>query len=254
MRIRGIENQRYTNRLIKWTVITIDFVVLWLLLPFVVDSIPHSEEWNDDKYLIFWMICSLSMIVSEYWFSSVIHQRMVGAGDILRRSTLLVSTQTVLAYLLLRAVRLMYHLGWQLFFMGISMLVIITLLRFVERWVLKRLRTMGYNMRKVTFIGSDPEIRRLHQKMISNPTYGYKLRSSYVSTSDFASLLNHPEDLRLGNEVYLCVARRERELIDRTASLCHQNKIKFYYVPTSEEKLNLRPVLIDDMELYEYEE
>ena len=39
----------------------------------------------------------------------------------------------------------------------------------------------------------DPEIHRLHQKMMNNPSYGYSLRSSYVSTSDFSSLLSHPK-------------------------------------------------------------
>ena len=246
---KGISNHNYTNRLIKWTVIGLDFVVLWLLLTFVVGFIPHSDEWNDEKHRIFWMICTLSLIVSEYWFAPVIHKRLVGAGDILRRDTMLVMTQTVLSFLLLRVVHFMYRLGWQMFFMGIAMLIIIILLRFAERWVLKQLRKMGYNMRKVTFIGSDPEIQRIHKKIISNPVYGYKLRSSYVSISDFASLLSHPEDLRLGDEVYLCVARRERELIESTARLCYHKMIKFYYVPIAEEKLNLQSVLIDDMEV-----
>lgn len=249
MQVKGIQNSNRTNHIIKWTVIIIDFAVLWALLPIVVDHIPHSEKWDDDKNRMFWMICTLSMAISEYWFSTLIHERLVGAGDILRRCTMLVSTQVLLTYLLLRAVRFLSRLGWQLFFMGISLLVIIILLRFVERWLLKRLRKLGYNMRKVTFIGADPELQRLHQRMLSNPSYGYKLRSSFVSTNDFLSLLNHPEDLRLGDEVYLCAPRRERQLIERTASLCQHRMIKFYYVATAEEKLNLQPVQMDDLEV-----
>ena len=249
MQVKGIQNSNRTNHIIKWTVIIIDFAVLWALLPIVVDHIPHSEEWDDDKNRMFWMICTLSMAISEYWFSTLIHERLVGAGDILRRCTMLVSTQVLLTYLLLRAVRFLSRLGWQLFFMGISLLIIIILLRFVERWLLKRFRKLGYNMRKVTFIGADPELQRLHQRMLSNPSYGYKLRSSFVSTNDFLSLLNHPEDLRLGDEVYLCAPRRERQLIERTASLCQHRMIKFYYVATAEEKLNLQPVQMDDLEV-----
>ena len=249
MQVKGIQNSNRTNHIIKWTVIIIDFAVLWALLPIVVDHIPHSEEWDDDKYRMFWMICTLSMIISEYWFSTLIHERLVGAGDILRRCTMLVSTQVLLTYLLLRAARFLSRLGWQLFFMGISLLVIIILLRFVERWLLKRFRKLGYNMRKVTFIGADPELQRLHQKIFSNPAYGYKLHSSYVSACDFASKLDHPESLHLGDEVYLCAPRRERQVIERTASLCQQKMLKFYYIPTAEEKLNLQPVFIDDMEV-----
>jgi len=249
MQVKGIQNSNRTNHIIKWTVIIIDFAVLWALLPIAVDHIPHSEEWDDDKNRMFWMICTLSMAISEYWFSTLIHERLVGTGDILRRCTMLVSTQVLLTYLLLRAAHFLSRLGWQLLVMGISLLVIIILLRFVERWLLKRFRKLGYNMRKVTFIGADPELQRLHQKIFSNPAYGYKLHSSYVSASDFASKLDHPESLHLGDEVYLCAPRRERQVIERTASLCQQKMLKFYYIPTAEEKLNLQPVFIDDMEV-----
>lgn len=68
---------------------------------------------------------------------------------------MLVATQTVLSYLLLRAVHFTYRFGWQLFFMGMCMLLVIVLTRFVERWMLKRLRMSGYNTRKVTFVGAD---------------------------------------------------------------------------------------------------
>ncbi len=249
MHIRGIENHHYTNRLIKWSVIMIDFVVLWGMLYGVIAFIPKSEEWNDDSYRLFWMICTLSMVISEKWFSSLIHERLVGAGDILRRGFMLVATQTVLSYLLLRAVHFSHRFGWQLFFMGICMLAVIVLVRFVERWMLKQLRSKGYNTRMVTFVGADKELERLHQKLTNNPSYGYRLYNSYAAVSEFASLLSHPDDLRLGDELYLCVPRREHELIERTASLCYHKMVKFYYVPTAEEKLNLHSVLLDDMEV-----
>ena len=247
--MKGIKNHNQTNRLIKWTVIALDFVALWLLLPVVTDFIPDAEEWTDDKHRLFWGICTMSMVLAEYWFYSTIHQRMVGAGDILRRGTLLVATQVVVSYLLLRSVRLPYRIGWQLLFMGLTLWTAIMLLRFVEREALKQLRRQGFNTRTVTFVGSDEELQRLHQRILSIPSYGYKLRSSYASTAEFLSLLGHPEDLRLGDEVYLCAPRRERQLIERTASLCQHRMIKFYYVATAEEKLNLQPVPMDDLEV-----
>ena len=78
--MKGIKNHNQTNRLIKWTVIAFDFVALWLLLPVVTDFIPDAEEWTDDKHRLFWGICTMSMVLAEYWFYSTIHQRM-GAGD-----------------------------------------------------------------------------------------------------------------------------------------------------------------------------
>lgn len=84
---------------------------------------------------------------------------------------------------------------------------------------------------------------------MGNPTYGYRLYSIYSSVRDFTTLLSHPDELRLGDELYLCVPRRERELIERTVCLCYHKMVKFYYVPTAEEKLNLHSVLLDDMEV-----
>lgn len=249
MRIKGIKNHNYTNRLIKWVVIMIDFLVMWGLLYWVITLIPQSGEWDDDKYRIFWVVCTLSMMLSEHWFYSFIHERLVEAGDILRRSFMLVTTQTLLSYLLLRAIHFNYKLGWQIFFMGVCMLVVIVLVRFVERWILKLLRKLGYNTRKVTFVGNDEELQQLQRKLMSNPTYGYRLYSRYLSISDFAPLLSHPNDILLGDELYLCVSRKESEMIERTASLCHHRMVKFYYVPTAEEKLNLHPMLLDDMEV-----
>ena len=242
--------------MIQLFIIAIDFVVLWTLLYFVVDTIPHSEDWNDSKVRIFWMVCSFAMIIAESRFYSLIHLRLVGAGDILRRCAMLILTQTLLTYLLLRAIHFMARLGWQLFFMGIVMFFVIVLTRLLERWLLKHLRSSGYNTRTITLVGTDIEIQHVYHKLVSNPTYGYNVSNSYGaieglfpdgSVSDFEALLSKPDHLRLGDEVYLCVPLKNRGLIERTARLCDHRMSKFYYVPIAEEKLNLHPLLIDDI-------
>ncbi len=144
MQIR-IKNNYRTNRLIQLLIIVGDFVVLWVLLYFVVGTIPQSDGWDEEKERLFWMVCTFAMVVAEYLFPSVIHERVAGANDILGHSTTLVATQTLLSYLLLRTVHFMSRLGWQLFAMGGVMFVSILLLRFIERWVVKRLRQLGYN-------------------------------------------------------------------------------------------------------------
>lgn len=251
-----IRNNHRTNRLIQLFIIAGDFVVLWVLLNYLVGTIPQSEDWNEEKGRVFWMVCTFALVVAEYLFPSVIHERVVGANDILQRSTMLVATHTLLSYLLLRAIHFLSRLGWQLFAMGLVMLVSIILLRFVERWLVKKLRQSGYNTRSVTLIGEDEELLCLYLKLKSNPTYGYRISHIYGdiegltpdgSIRDFEALLSRPEDLQLGDEVYLCVPRKERELIERTVRLCDHRVAKFYYLPTAEEKLNLQPILIDDI-------
>ena len=251
-----IRNNNYTNRLIQLSIILGDFVVLCVLLYFVVGTISLSDDWNEEKLRTFWMVCTFAFIVAEYFFPCVIHERLVGANDILRRSTMLVATQTLLSYLMLRAIHFMARLGWQLFAMGFIMLLSIILLRFTERWLVKKLRKSGYNTRYVTLIGSDKELLHLYNKLVGNPTYGYEVRHIYGdieglshdgSLNDFEALLSQPEGPKLGDEVYLCVPRKERELIEQIARLCNHSMVKFYYLPTAEEKLNLHPILIDDI-------
>ena len=250
------KNNNQANRLIQLFIIAVDFVVLWVLLYFLIGIIPQSEGWDEEKGRAFWMICTFAFIVAEYLFPSVSHERVVGANDILRRCAMLVATYTLLSYLLLRAIHFLSRLGWQLFAMGLVMLVCIILLRFIERWLVKKFRQSGYNTRSVTLVGEDKELLRLYHKLKSNPTYGYRVCSIYGdiegltpdgSISDFEALLSRSEDLQLGDEVYLCVPRKERELIERTVRLCDHRMAKFYYLPTAEEKLNLQPILIDDI-------
>ncbi len=242
--------------MIQLLVIAGDYAVLCILLYFVVGIISPSKGWDEGKGRVLWMICTFAFVVAEYLFPSVIHERVVGANAIFHRCTIFVATQTVLSYLLLRAVHFPSRLGWQLLVMGLVMLVTIILLRFVERWLVKRLRQSGYNTRYVTLVGSDKELLHLYKKLTSNSAYGYTVRGIYGdmeglshdgSIKDFESLLSQPEDIKLGDEVYLCVPRNERELIEQTARLCDHRMAKFYYLPTAEEKLNLQPILIDDI-------
>lgn len=122
--------------------------------------------------------------------------------------------------------------------------------------MVKKFRQSGYNTRYITLIGSDKELLKLYNKLISNSTYGYKVQRIYGnmeglshdgSLSDFKALLSRPQNLKLGDEVYLCVPRCERDLIEQTVRLCDHRLAKFYYLPTADEKLNLQPILIDDI-------
>ena len=234
----------------------IDFVVLWGLLYFATDIIPNSEKWSDEKEGTFWIVCTFAMIVAEYRFAAAMEEHVMGANIILSRCTMLVVTQTLLSYLLLRAIHFTTRLGWQVFIIGIIMLIIISLTRFIERWLLKQLRKSGFNTRSITLVGTDEELQVLYRKLVSNATLGYKVRYIYGnieglpqngSISDFETMLSNPDRLRLGDEVYMCVSRKERGLIERTANFCNHSMTKFYYLPIAEEKLNLHPLLIDDI-------
>ena len=153
-----MRNNNLTNRLIKWVVIALDFLVLWGILFFAIDIFPDYVRWDEEKRITFWLLCTISLLLAEIRFGTVIHLRQIGAGMILKRTTMLVLTYTLLAYVLLRAAHFMSKIGWRFVIIGLGLLVVLLFMRFVERWILKRLRSSGYNTRHVTLVGSDVAI------------------------------------------------------------------------------------------------
>lgn len=254
-----MRSNNLSNNLIKWAVIAIDFIVLLLLLFLFIDIIPGSEKWDNEKERIFWMICITSLMIAEYFFSTRIHFRSIGADDILKRSTMLALTQTLVTYLLLRTIHFLTRLGWQILAIGVAFLLVTIFMRLLERWLLKKFRSMGYNTRYVTLVGSDKELEKLYKKLIHNVSWGYKVKSFYGSMKgltsngsidDFIRLLDTPEKLHLGDELFLSVSRKEKEVIERTARICEKQVVKFYYVPMAEETLNLQPALFDEQQVF----
>ena len=243
-----MKNNNQSNRLIKWMVIAFDFVILWAILFLTINTFHVFGCWDEDKEALFWLLNFLSLLLAETRFSTIIHQRQAGAGEILKRTTLLALTYTLLSYLSLRAVHFMTQVGWRLLAVGMVLLAVLLLVRFVERWILKRLRSAGYNTRRITLVGDDEALRKLKDKLMGNPTYGYKVCGYVEDPREFISTNQHIKTL--GEELYLCVPRRERNLIEHISRMCDARMVKFYYVPPADESLNLQSVFIDDVEVF----
>jgi len=257
-----MRNNNLSNSLIKWCVVAADFLILWLityLFTHVIEIIPKYWEWDDNKERLFWVVGTVSLMIAEYFFSSLINERNIGTDEILRRSTLLATTYTLTNYLLLRAIRFLTRLGWQLLMIGLAFLIVIMVTRLLERWILKKLREKGYNTRNVTLVGSDRELQRLYHAMIKNASWGYKVKDYYGSlddldihgsVDDFIRLLDDPDNLKLGDELYLCISRKDKEVIERIEKICDQKVVKFYYVPIAEELLNLEPTMFGHLQVF----
>ena len=246
-----MKNNNQTNKLIKWVVIALDFIILWSILLITIDIFPTYDEWDEEKRMTFWLLCTISLLLAETRFGTYIHQRQVSAGDILKRTTMLVATYTLLSYVLLRAVHFMVRIGWRFVIIGIGLLTVLLLVRFVERWILKRLRRAGYNTRHITLIGNDDALLKLRDKLIGNPTYGYRIRHHFENAEDFFNENQNEKVIqKLGEELYLCVPRSERHVIERISRLCDKQMVKYYYVPPADESLNLQSVFIDDIEVF----
>ncbi len=250
-------------------VIVGDFVVLNVLLFNFLEFHPFQKHWTGQQGNIFMLVCNLSLLLSEYHYYTLIHRRLVSAGDIMKRIVQLSFLQMVLAYLILKIVDYRLPVGWILLHLGILLFIILLFVRYLERWVVKKYRMAGKNTRLVTFVGSDPELINVYTRLIEDPTTGYKILGCYANeelkivngTESIRSLgtinellanLDNPQSLHLGDELYLCVSRKDKDLIMKISKMCDQQMIRFYYVPVSVESLgiNLKREFLDDLEVY----
>ena len=283
-----MSSNNQSNRLIKWIVMFGDFVLLNGIILIGATFSWRVNSWPDRSLEIFVLVNNIALILSQMRFSTIIHLRLVGAGDVLQRVIGLTALQSVLAYVLLKVFDYYLPIGWIQCGVGTSFFFILLFKRLFERWFIKLYRQAGRNTRAVTLVGSDSELAGIYRKLKSDPTLGYKILGYYGdedleelvdeveqkenklretnfvqkiertkinrlgSLEDFVSKINQPDELVLGDELYLCVSRLEKEIIKRISKLCDHKVIRFYYVPVSVETigLNLKRELMDDMEVY----
>lgn len=253
-----------TNTLIKWIVMAGDILIMnGILLLFVLYR-PGLQTWNAIKTEALWIVCNLAMALAMLKFSTIIHLRMVSGGDILRRVFELTIVQTLIAFLVTKALIINLPVGWLLVQIGICQLVVMVVVRVLERWAIKKYRYMGGNTRMAVFVGTDPELDSLYKRLVNNPSFGYKITGYYgeenkdkkvrcLGTVDaLMAAIERDEVLEKGDEVYVCLPRREGEKIRKISEYCDNHVIRFYYVPPSVEHLGMRlkRELFDDMELF----
>ena len=265
-----------TNQLIKWAVIVADFIVLNILL------LLYMQWWRSGMHVLpegkqemIIAVSNLTLLLSELRFSTLIHLRQVSAGDILRRVIQLTIVQALLSVFILKVIDIDLPVIRMVFFIGTLFFAVLITTRLIERWLVKRYRMMGKNTRRATFVGNDPELLNVYQRLVSDPTHGYRVLGYYGnapeneqpredggplfsnlerlgSLGDFINGMRHPEGLHLGDELYVCVSRREKELVRQISSFCDHHVIRFYFVPVSVETLgiNLKRESLDDMEIF----
>lgn len=263
-----------TNNLIKQCIAAADILLLNGLLLLLRHAAPGEGGWAGDKSDVFWIVCNLSMILAQARYSTIIHLRLISGGHILRQVVSLTVMQTVIAYLIMKAVDINISVGWQLVKMGCLQIGMLSLARFVERNAVKHLRSLGKNTRTITFAGFDPELKALHRKLADDHTLGYRFRGYYAdndetetnlrkmaegmglqrlgSVESLIEAIESNQTLNLGDEIYACLPRAQRETILALSDYCDRHFIRFYYLPPSTERLGIRlkRELLDDIELY----
>ena len=271
-----------SNRVIKWIVIIGDFVLLNAIILTFVQLHSQFETWDMEQVDIYFLVNNIALMLGMVQYSTVIHMRVVGAGEILRRVVGMTSLQALLTYLLLKVLGHDQLTGWHIFEIGTLFVIFLILKSLGERWFIKLYRQAGRNTRSVTLVGSDPELIAIYLKLRDDPTLGYRFWGYYgdpsvedvanevekltkpgykVSTGqlerlgsfeDFVAGMAHPEVLKLGDELYLSISRKQRDVIRSISKLCDNQVTRFFYVPVSVESigLNLKREMLDDIELF----
>ncbi len=248
----SMRNNDQSNRIIKWMVMAGDFVILNAILLGFAHWHWRMETWQTGRVEIFILVNNIALMLSMLRFPTIIHLRIVGAGDILKRVVGLTAVQTLLAYLLLKVFAYNTPIGWLLWEIGTVFFVGLLFKRLGERWSLRFYREAGRNTRSVTLVGTDSELEAIEVRLRNDATLGYRILAHYPDVDEFVRMTAHPEQLKLGDELYLCVSRKEKDTIRRISHLCDLQVVRFFYVPVSVESigLNLKREMIEDMEVY----
>ena len=264
-----MRNNNQTNQFIQWIVTIGDFLLLNVIILVATNYYWRVETWPERSLQIFILVNNVALVLSEIRFSTVIHLRLIGAGDVVQRLVGLSMCQTVLAYALLKIFDYYLPIGWLLLGIGALFFILLIFKRIVERWFIRLYRSAGRNSRAVTLVGSDSELLEIYKKLVNDPTLGYKILGYYGdewtdegkqieglkrlgSYEDFLNAVDNPDELQLGDELYLCVSRKERHVIRKISKMCDHKVVRFFYVPVSVETigLNLKRELLDDMEVF----
>lgn len=253
-----------TNELIRWSVVAADILLLNLVL-WVAD---RYDLWSDAWTQIWFCACNLALITSAILFPPIVHRRMVSAGHILKRIVQMTVLQAVLAYVIIKVAGYQEPVGRGLLEIGTAFAGLLILARFAERTCIKRFRSAGRNTRTVTFVGTDDELKTVYEQLISDQTTGYRFLGYFADQArdwqmeDFApvwlgtveQLIKGLKDgsIDIGDELYLCVSRREGALIRQLSKYCEMNCRRFYFVPVASEqqKVPLRREELEDLEIY----
>jgi hypothetical protein len=114
-----------------WMVIAGDLILLNIII--IIENQIRAKVWGWEEYRMFMEISNTALLIAEWKFRAVIHERVVSAGEILQRVSLLTLTQIAIAYMLMRHIMFWTGAGWLLIKIGLLFWVSVVFLRLAER-------------------------------------------------------------------------------------------------------------------------
>ena len=230
-----------------WLVITGDFMLLNAILFGVMLYIGDMPIY----YRQFFLINNIALLISEWKFHPRIHERFATAGEVLKRAIELTGVHALLAYAVMRHVMFWMATGRWVLWIGTIFFVLLLIARLIERNIIKRIRQLGRNTRTVTLVGDDAELQRIQNMLINDPTTGYRIAKVWKD-DELREAIKKGEQIEFGDELYVCLSRKERDTIRLLSRECDRQVTQFFYVPVSVESIGLKfqREYINDIEVF----
>ena len=236
-----------TNRLIMWLVMASDFVLLNAILLVYMRYFEELQVSNRQ----FFIVNNIALLISEWKFHARIHERFATAGEVLRRLMLLTGVQALLAYAMMRHVMYWMATGELVLIIGTVFFVLLLISRLISRNIIKLVRRTGLNSRSVTMVGDDAELQKIRDLLINDPTTGYRIVKVWKA-DELREAIKKGEQVEFGDELYVCLSRKERDTIRLLSRECDRQVTQFFYVPVSVESIGLKfqREYINDIEVF----
>lgn len=274
-----MRNNSQTNIFIMLMIVAIDFILVNGLLQLMTEFHPWFARWTPVRVRILILLSNVGLVIAEILNPPIIQKRAVSSGDIVKRVLQLSILQGFFALFFMKMLYLGFVGGrFQAVFCVLELITILTS-RYFERVVIKKYRRVGGNARYATFIGADTELVNVYHRLTDDMTMGYRIHGYYAdeempadeingywhhrqrkadelkklgTLQYFLDNLNRPDLLDVGDELYVCLSRREKDTIKLLSRFCDKNVVRFYLVPVSVEMLeiDLKRELIDDIEVF----
>lgn len=262
------------NTLVKLAIIIGDFIIMNLLL---LGFIKWGGKELVPEYVltakrITFVVANMSMLISEYFFHAIVHDRKV---EIMRVMVRVFWLTFVHVGFLLVTLRILHQSGGNfsrfMLYFGAVEYVVLAISRVVELGIVRYVRSLGMNSRLVLFVGSDPSLATLYDRLILTPSMGYHILGYYADVQmedcpDGLKYLGAIEDLNRKmeleersslnidkiDEIFCSMSHDEAEEIVDIMRFCDKNVIRFFYVPRmfGNYQLNLKPERFGDVNVY----
>ena len=240
-------NNNQTNRLIMWLVMASDFVLLNAILLVYMSYFEELQVSNRQ----FFIVNNIALLISEWKFHARIHERFATAGEVLRRVMKLTGVQALLAYAMMRHVMYWMATGELVLIIGTVFFVLLLISRLISRNIIKLVRRTGLNSRSVTMVGDDAELQKIRDLLINDPATGYRIVKVWKA-DELREAIKKGEQVVFGDELYVCLSRKERDTIRLLSRECDRQVTQFFYVPVSVESIGLKfqREYINDIEVF----